>query len=244
MVCMSSRRPPAPRGRSEERLERQSSQPRQPNQRPSGRGSGDPINNENSAPKRNFGWRRSRKVDEPANTGTPRPSRAQAAARNQSTGRGQSWHIVWDAGQKSHQISLRLIAIVAFAALAVIIVLTPLRGYVNQQEEKRQLQSQLEASKAHVEELEQEIALWNDPQYVQAQARDRLGYVMPGQTLYTVVGSGDDTQLTPEERVVQANERRRALTPFYITLWDALHVADLSDTEGNPQNVPVIGEDS
>lgn len=40
---------------------------------------------------------------------------------------------------------------------------------------------------SRVDELETELARWDDPAYVKAQARERLGWVMPGETGYRVV---------------------------------------------------------
>ena len=43
-------------------------------------------------------------------------------------------------------------------------------------------------AQADVDELEAEIARWDDPAYIEAQARDRLYYVFPGDRSYLVVG--------------------------------------------------------
>ena len=152
------------------------------------------------------------------------------------------WKLVWEGEKKSHQISLRLIAILAFAALAVLIVISPLRSFVQQQEQISSLHSQLDASEEHIKELQDEIDLWNDPQFIQSQARERLGYVMPGQTLYLVSGGEADPQRMAQKKIEQANEQRRAITPFYVTLWDSISVAGQVGEYENPQNVPVMND--
>lgn len=153
------------------------------------------------------------------------------------------WKLVWEGQNRTHQISVHMIAIIGFAALAALIVVTPLRSFIAQQEQIRSLSAELESREEHISELEQSIALWNDPDYVRAQARDRLGYVMPGETLYVVSGGADDPAKAAQEKIDRANNARRAITPFYVTMWDSISIAGKAAHEGNPQNVPVLNED-
>ncbi|CRH88096.1 Septum formation initiator [Chlamydia trachomatis] len=154
------------------------------------------------------------------------------------------WKIVWEGQNRTHQISVHMIAIIGFAALAALIVVTPLSSFIAQQEQIRSLSAELETRHKHISELEQSIALWNDPDYVRAQARDRLGYVMPGETLYIVSGGADDPAKAAQEKIDRANNERRAITPFYVTMWDSISIAGKAAHEGNPQNVPVLNKDA
>lgn len=154
------------------------------------------------------------------------------------------WKIVWEGQNRTHQISVHMIAIIGFAALAALIVVTPLSSFIAQQEQIRSLSAELETRHKHISELEQSIALWNDPDYVRAQARDRLGYVIPGETLYIVSGGADDPAKAAQEKIDRANNERRAITPFYVTMWDSISIAGKAAHEGNPQNVPVLNKDA
>lgn len=168
----------------------------------------------------------------------------QAALPNKFSARTvPDWKLVWEGQNRTHQISVHMIAIIGFAALAALIVVTPLRSFIAQQEQIRSLSAELESREEHISELEQSIALWNDPDYVRAQARDRLGYVMPGETLYVVSGGADDPAKAAQEKIDRANNARRAITPFYVTMWDSISIAGKAAHEGNPQNVPVLNED-
>ena len=42
--------------------------------------------------------------------------------------------------------------------------------------------------------MQRQLDLWNDPDYISTQARERLGYVRPGETQYTVVDPGAQYQ--------------------------------------------------
>lgn len=168
----------------------------------------------------------------------------QAALPNKFSARtAPDWKLVWEGQNRTHQISVHMIAIIGFAALAALIVVTPLSSFIAQQEQIRSLSAELENRQKHISELEQSIALWNDPDYVRAQARDRLGYVMPGETLYIVSGGADDPAKAAQKKIDQANNERRAMTPFYVTMWDSISIAGKAANEGNPQNVPVLNKD-
>lgn len=188
-----------------------------------------------------------RASEQHAHRPSSKPNTSESAAlRHAPTPRNQNpldVTFAWEGEKKSHQLSMRAVAILGFAALGVLIVINPLRAFIAQQEQIRELNAQVQASKDHIEELEQSIALWNDPAYVQAQARERLGYVMPGQTLYVVTGGDADPHKRAQEKVDKANEARRAITPFYMTMWDSITVAGQAAGSENPQNVPVIEGD-
>lgn len=150
-------------------------------------------------------------------------------------------HLVYEGKERTHRISLRLAAIVVFALVGILIVANPLTQYLAQQEQIRQAQANLDDARGRVAALEQELELWQDPLYVQAQARERLGYVMPGQTLYAVSDpeTGDSAQQL-QARTDEVNRLRRESTPFFVTMWDSVVVAGQVGVLENPQETPII----
>lgn len=81
----------------------------------------------------------------------------------------------------------------ALAVLSVLVILAlsyanSLRIYLDQQREFGVAQQQIEERTAQIAQLEDELSRWNDPAYVKAQARDRLGWLLPGETGYRVLG--------------------------------------------------------
>lgn len=160
---------------------------------------------------------------------------------------GKDWDIVLSGSTTTRKIPVRILALLFTCAIAVIILAGPLQDFFAQQEEKRVLNAQLAESKAELESLQQQVDLWNDPSYVQAQARKRLGFVMPGQTLYYVSGnlaSADDEQKQTEE--ARAIALRRKAMPFYIGLWKSIEIAGTaelgSDEILNPEDTPLVNE--
>ncbi|MEP6526092.1 MAG: septum formation initiator family protein [Nocardioidaceae bacterium] len=76
--------------------------------------------------------------------------------------------------------------------LAVLVVsyASSLRVWLEQRREISGLESQIAASKASVHQMRQEKARWHDPAYIEAQARERFAWVLPGQIGFTVIDGG------------------------------------------------------
>lgn len=86
--------------------------------------------------------------------------------------------------------STRLARVLTLAAVALavfLVVFSPLRSWMEQQQQARSLAAQIAQVKAQNAELEAEIKRYQDPEYISRQARERLGYVKPGEITYVVV---------------------------------------------------------
>ena len=101
----------------------------------------------------------------------------------------------------------------------------PLREYLSQRGQIASATTEQRAAKAQVASLEAQLAQLHDPAYVQAQARSRLHFVLPGETAYVL--------LTPTPVAVPSG--RAALVgakasgpeaPWYSQLWSSVKVAD------------------
>ncbi|WP_344773862.1 septum formation initiator family protein [Gryllotalpicola kribbensis] len=93
-------------------------------------------------------------------------------------------------------IRLSWFAVVMFGVLVLgVLVLAPtVRMYTAQQQQISKLQQQNADQRAEVSKLDAQIKNWDDPDYIKAQARDRLLYVMPGETSYLII---DDLPAAP-----------------------------------------------
>lgn len=122
---------------------------------------------------------------------------------------------------------------------AVICVLTltiagPVRTYFAQRTEMNQLMASEAALREQISELEQQKAKLADPAYIAAQARERLGFVMPGDIPYQV-------QLPPSATNPEAPEALPGTSavpegPWYSTLWKT--IADDPHGPPAPASVP------
>jgi len=122
-----------------------------------------------------------------------------------------------------------VLAILLFVMLAVILIAPTLSSYLSQQQQLRELNASVENEEARVKALETEALLWKDDDYVAAQARQRLGYVRPGETLYVVndpdEASAEDTRIAAQ---MELEYNRRAATPWFTTMWDSVSIAGYS----------------
>ena len=223
----SPRRPP---GRSASRDgKRRSSRPENAPSNPSPEGTGGDRIRRSSA--------RSKPDTPPKSPLADRTERK--SSRDRLTTRRQ---LVVAAGRGTRRFSLRIVAVVLTAFVAMIIVFPTVRTYYVQQRELAAARSELTDFQDRNAELENELRLWNDEEFVRAQARERLGYVMPGETLYVVNDpTKGSAQEQLEERIRNVNRDRRAATPWFMTMWDSIEISGQSVTEfDNPNNAPVI----
>ncbi|MDY6870141.1 MAG: septum formation initiator family protein [Actinomycetota bacterium] len=123
------------------------------------------------------------------------------------------------------------------AAVVCVLTLTiagPVRTYFSQRTEMRQLEATEEQLREQIAELEQQKVKLADPVFIAAQARERLGFVMPGDIPFQV-------QLPPGAVApgsLPADEQPDAPSgqPWYTSLWKT--IADEPHGAPAPPAVP------
>ncbi|MFD5631824.1 MULTISPECIES: septum formation initiator family protein [unclassified Streptomyces] len=112
-------------------------------------------------------------------------------------------------------------ALLALVICSLVVALAyPIRQYVSQRAEVAGLERQREEARARVEQLRDLKARWQDDSFAEQQIRDRLHYVMPGETGYIVI----DPDAAKQSRVDQGAADR----PWYSNVWDGVDEADRS----------------
>jgi hypothetical protein len=97
----------------------------------------------------------------------------------------------------------------------------PFKIWVGQRGEISSLQAQTRAQQQHVEQLGRQQQKWQDPAYVEQQARLRLHYVMPGEKAYIVLGR-------PKAQPAKKGQPPAAPAvtgPWYSRLWQTVQLA-------------------
>lgn len=76
-----------------------------------------------------------------------------------------------------------------FVVVAVLTVsyASSLRAWLQQRDHIADLQAQISQSEREISALEREKRRWKDDAYVEQQARERFGFVMPGEKAYRVL---------------------------------------------------------
>ena len=117
------------------------------------------------------------------------------------------------------------ILLVVFALL-VISYASSMRAYLQQREQINALKQQIASSKANIAVAEREKERWRDPAYVEAQARERFGWVMPGETSYEVIGP-DGKPLTGDDQLTDpASIARPKPKAWWSKAYSTLEAAD------------------
>lgn len=123
------------------------------------------------------------------------------------------------------QVTVRMVMLFVVILVAFVLLAPTLRAYVAQQEQLRDLNDAIAATQERTAALEAARERWSDDAYVHAQARERLGFVMPGETPYVVV---DPETVTGEEPVSDEDPGPVTMPrtgPWYLTVWDSVQVA-------------------
>jgi cell division protein FtsB len=122
------------------------------------------------------------------------------------------------------------VLIVVFVALALAYTY-PLRTYLAQKSQIAQLEADQAAQRKVITEKQQELAKWDDPEYVRTQARKDLFYVRPGETPLIIFSDPDGVDRDQGKNVSTA-----APGPWYDTLWGSVRAADAEQPNAEQPN--------
>ncbi|MCW4386425.1 septum formation initiator family protein [Salinibacterium sp. SYSU T00001] len=112
--------------------------------------------------------------------------------------------------------------------IVFVVALAPsLRVFAEQQNERAQLAAEVAAQQELVEELEQDVARWDDPSYVEAQARERLYYVKPGEYSYLIIDDGQT--VTNDAGLPISDEVLTTEVDWVSTMLSSVFTAGLTD---------------
>ncbi|AYF98426.1 septum formation initiator family protein [Protaetiibacter intestinalis] len=112
--------------------------------------------------------------------------------------------------------------------VAALVVLAPrFKTLVEQRQQLAQLEQQVQDAQDQVDELDEEVARWSDPAYVEAQARDRLYYVYPGDVSYLVID--DDGTPEAEDELPISDSIQTTRVDWVTALLSSVYTAGLTD---------------
>ncbi|WOQ16094.1 FtsB family cell division protein [Raineyella sp. W15-4] len=122
--------------------------------------------------------------------------------------------------------ALRLVLLGTVVGVLVISAAASLQIYFRQQRQLAELRTAITQRQQAIDDLNRQLASWNDPAYVRQQARQRLGWVMPGETGYRVIGADGK----PLEGARLDSQRSDQATPatdaWWMKMWGSATTAD------------------
>jgi len=122
------------------------------------------------------------------------------------------------------QITQRAVALLVVIGLLVISYVGTMRIYLDQQSDMATARTQIAERSATIARLQDELSRWSDPSYIKTQAREQLGWVLPGEVGYRVIGT-DGTVVSGQVGSIQGNNDP-ANQAWYERIWSSVQAAD------------------
>ncbi|MET8013790.1 septum formation initiator family protein [Streptomyces sp. NPDC005271] len=115
-------------------------------------------------------------------------------------------------------------ALLALVVCSLVVALAyPTRQYISQRSAIADQRREAQQARDDVKKLREHKARLRDPAYTERQARERLHFLMPGETGYSVVDGHGVTE--------RSSHHSAADRPWYTNLWDAVDTADAAKAD-------------
>ncbi len=159
----------------------------------------------------------------------PTSGRRDGRSTPRTPGRPTTAPVVSAAGSGT-KFTTRALILLGVAVMLIASYTTSVHAWWQQRSEIAALEAQNRQSEAEITELEDQQRRWSDPAYVRQQARERFGWVMPGEVGYRVIGVDGELQgqaSTLEEPEVAPRK------PWLERLWGSVEQAgaDTADSD-------------
>jgi cell division protein FtsB len=119
------------------------------------------------------------------------------------------------------------IVTMSLLVLAVVVLAPALHEYLQQRQQISDAQATVNDLRSEIASMNAERARWNDPSYIRAEARERLYYVMPGDTSYLII---DDRPASEKQEHTTAPSTKIESTPsdWSASLFGSFMIAGLT----------------
>lgn len=132
------------------------------------------------------------------------------------------------------------ILIVGLVVAGALILSPTLTTFVQQQREIKELRESVQLHRDAVNEIDAEREKWKDPTYIRSQARDRLFYVLPGETQLSVI---DDAEIPEDVTETTEAELTHIDRDWVSSLAGSLIAAGTTDAEPEELTRAGLGDD-
>lgn len=124
--------------------------------------------------------------------------------------------------------------------LAIIVLAPNLRIFIEQRAQIAELEQSVQDSQEAVDELTEDVARWEDPAYIEAQARERLYFIYPGESSYVVIddgaSAGDQTAVPITDEILTTE------VDWVRALLSSVYTAGLTVAPPDELEVPATGD--
>ena len=123
---------------------------------------------------------------------------------------------------RRRRTSNRVLALPAIFFILALTIAPPVKHYFTQRAQISALKAELSADNTALEKAREELLLWQDPEYIKSQARERLHFVLPGERQYIVTDGENNQQQNGTTKIASSLADGQ---PWYARL-----IASISET--------------
>jgi cell division protein FtsB len=123
---------------------------------------------------------------------------------------------------RRRRTSNRVLALSAIFFILALTIAPPVKNYFTQRAQISALKAQLSADNSALQKAREELLLWQDPEYIKSQARERLHFVLPGERQYIVTNGQTNTSQNGSTKIASSLADGQ---PWYSRL-----IASISET--------------
>ena len=116
----------------------------------------------------------------------------------------------------------RALVLGTLVVLLIVLLASPLNRYFGSRGDLNAANSQLQRDKQQLTDLQKQYQQWSDPGFIQQQARKRLQYAMPGDTVYVTVNRGQRNDIARTSGTHHPSPHGG----WNTALWDSVEHAD------------------
>lgn len=124
-------------------------------------------------------------------------------------------------------ISTRLLILFIVLFVMAVTLAPPTQHYFAQRAQISSLEASVESNKKKLLEARAELERWQDPNYVRAQARARLHFVLPGERQYVILGV---TKSEAGDTAAPINQDFPLGVPWYSRIISSITSVGVGDT--------------
>ena len=123
---------------------------------------------------------------------------------------------------RRRRTSNRVLALSAIFFILALTIAPPVKHYFTQRAQISALKAELSADNTALQKAREELLLWQDPEYIKSQARERLHFVLPGERQYIVTDGENNSKQNGATKIASSLADGQ---PWYARL-----IASISET--------------
>jgi cell division protein FtsB len=146
----------------------------------------------------------------------PRRPGGRATGRAATRTRTTAAPAAGEATRRRPRLTGRAAVLVLVLAVLAVSYASSLKAFLEQRAHISDVKADIARTSAEIDQLEREKRRWQDDAFVRIQARERFGYVMPGETAYVVL----DEKGKPVESRAELHDPDEILAEPPMAWWD------------------------